>query len=201
MGGGGVGGFLHALHFIRFSIPNLDIDESQALLIAVAAYPQANGADADPDAERRIAVLQSLTAAARNLRAEMGIPPREQVAGKVYSANAEVLTVAEECSAIFAKLAGVRLTSAPGKAPQGQTAKHAENFDLLLELPEAQTRALKQKLAKQLEQLEEQAEKARARLADENFLAKAPARVVTALRERLADCESQIERIRGALAG
>ena len=169
--------------------------------IAVAAYPQANGADADPDAERRIAVLQSLTAAARNLRAEMGIPPREQVAGKVYSASAEVLAVAEEHSAIFAKLAGVRLTAAPGKAPQGQTAKHAENFDLLLELPEAQTRALKQKLAKQLEQLEEQAEKARARLADENFLAKAPARVVAALRERLADCESQIERIRGALAG
>ena len=169
--------------------------------IAVAAYPQPNGEDADPDAERRIAVLQSLAAAARNLRAERNVPPREQIAGKVYSASAEVLAIAEDGAEILARLAGVRLTTAVGKAPQGRATGRAENFDLVLEIPEAQTQALKQRLAKQLEQLEEQAEKARAQLADENFLAKAPDRVVAALRKKLADCESQIERIRGALSG
>ena len=174
---------------------------ARAKSIAVAAYPQPNGADADPGAERRIAVLQSLTAAVRNLRAERNVPPKARIAGQVYSASAEVREVVETESEILLKLAGASLTAIAGKAPQGKTMGHAANFDLALQLPEAQTRALKQKLEKQREQLQKAAAGARGQLANEKFLAKAPARVVAAIREKLTDCESQIERIRNTLAG
>ena len=70
-----------------------------------------------------------------------------------------------------------------------------------IELPEEQKNALKVKLAKQLESLEKAANGAKRQLGNEAFLAKAPEAVVAGIKEKLADYESQIERIKSTLEG
>ena len=173
----------------------------RAKSIAITAYPESNSHDADPDAEQRIAALQDLVTSVRNLRAEMNIPPKEQLTGEVYSDAANVREVVETESEILAKLAGVTLTAIAGSAPQGKAMGHTSTFDMALQLPESHTAALKQKLEKQAAQLEKAAKGARGQLSNEKFLAKAPDHVVASIKEKLTDYESQIERIQGTLSG
>ncbi len=173
----------------------------RAKSIALTAYPGANPADSDPDAEQEITALQDLVTSVRNLRAEMNIPPKEQLSGEVYSNAANVREVVETESEILAKLAGVTLTAIEGSAPQGKAMGHTSTFDMALQLPESHTQALKQKLEKQAAQLEKAAKGARGQLSNEKFLAKAPDHVIATIKEKLSDYESQIERIQGTLAG
>jgi len=173
----------------------------RAKSIAITAYPESNSDDADPDAEQRIAALKDLVTSVRNLRAEMNIPPKEQLSGEVYSNAANVREVVETESEILAKLARVTLTAIAGSAPQGKAMGHTSTFDMALQLPESHTAALKQKLEKQAAQLEKAAKGARGQLSNEKFLAKAPDHVVASIKEKLTDYESQIERIQGTLSG
>lgn len=173
----------------------------RAKSIALAAYPEPVAADADADAERRVEVLQGLVTTARNLRAELNAPPKEALQGSVRSRDEVVLDVAASQQAALERLAGVRLQGAPSDALQGQATAHTADFDLSLTLPEARRTALRDKLRKQLKQLEGAAKNARERLGNAGFLTKAPAHVVDSLRRKLSDYDSQIERIRRTLAG
>lgn len=173
----------------------------QAKSIALAAYPEPVDADADADAERRVEILQGLVTTARNLRAELNAPPKEALQGSVRSRDEVVLDVAASQQAALERLAGVRLQAVPSDTLPGQATAHAADFDLSLTLPEARRTALRDKLRKQLKQLEGAADNARGRLGNAGFLTKAPAHVVDSLRDKLSDYDSQIERIRRTLSG
>ena len=173
----------------------------QAKSIALAAYPEPVAAVADADAERRVEILQGLVTTARNLRAELNAPPKEALQGSVRSRDEVVLDVAASQQAALERLAGVRLQAVSSDTLPGQATAHAADFDLSLTLPEARRTALRDKLRKQLKQLEGAADNARGRLGNEGFLTKAPAHVVDSLRDKLSDYDSQIERIRQTLSG
>ncbi|MDA0206475.1 MAG: valine--tRNA ligase [Acidobacteria bacterium] len=169
--------------------------------LALASYPQAKAGRRDAAAERQVHVLQEATTGVRNLRAEMNIPPRNPLTGILYSPSADVRAVASEQSDALQRLACVTLSAMEGQAPEGQATHHTTEFDLEIELPKEQKNALKVKLAKQLESLEKAANGAKKQLGNEAFLAKAPDAVVAGIKEKLADYESQIERIKGTLEG
>ena len=169
--------------------------------IALSDYPEPISGDSDPSAERDVAIMQSLVTTARNLRAEMNIPPRDLLGGTVYSESAAVRSVVRGQSEALGRLAGVVLTSKPGKAPPGEAMGHTADFDLAITLPEDRKAALRTKLEKQLGQLEKAATGARARLGNATFLARAPGHVIGSLRGKLDDYDSQIERIRATLNG
>ena len=169
--------------------------------IALSDYPVPIDGDADPQAEREVAILQSLVTTARNLRAEMNVPPKDRLAGTVFSENPDVLAVVSGQSDALLRLAGVHLAGRQGKAAPGEAMGHTAEFDLAIELPEDRKLALRSKLEKQLSQLDKAARGARGRLGNETFLAKAPEHVVSSLHSKLGDYESQIDRIRATLAG
>ena len=169
--------------------------------IALSTYPEAIPDDVDPAAERDVAILQSLVTSARNVRAELNVPPRQSLRGTVYSDSEVVRLVVASQSDALARLAGVALEVIAGSAAPGEAMAHTVDFDLALALPEAQKAALRAKLGKQLGQLEKAARGARGRLQNEAFLTRAPAHVVGSLRGKLEDYESQIERIRLSLSG
>ncbi len=169
--------------------------------IALSAYPEPRPVDADPRAERQVAILQSLVTTARNLRAEMSVPPKDALTGTIHSDDEVVRKVVEAESMALERLAGVRLAAAPGKAASGQAMGHTADFDMALELPEARRAALRAKLQKQLGNLQGAAKGARGRLGNEDFVSKAPEHVVSSIRQKLADYESQIERIQATLSG
>ncbi len=172
----------------------------RARSIALAGYPLPRDDDADPGAEREVDVLQRIVTAARNLRAEVGLPAREIARGTIYSEDPGVLAVAASQGDPLARLAGIQLDGQAGKAPAGHALAHAPDFDLALDLPERRKRALRERLQRQLAPLEKAARGARGRLANPGFTGNAPARVVEGLREKLADYDSRIARIRETLA-
>ena len=167
--------------------------------IALASYPLARPERNDPKAEKTIGVLQEIVTGVRNLRAEMNIPPREAISGVLYSPDPTVQAVAETEADALDRLCAVKLSPAQGHAPEGKATQHTSAFDLALELPEAQKAALKDKLEKQLATLEKGATGARRQLSNEKFVSSAPAQVVQQTRDKLADYESQMERIRKSL--
>lgn len=169
--------------------------------IALTSYPVAKTGRRDRAAEKQIQVLQDVVTGVRNARAEMNIAPREPLTGCLYSPDADVRAVAGEQADVLDRLAVVKLTIEEGHAPEGRAMHHTADFDLSLDLPEEQKAALKQKLEKQLKSLEKARNGAANQLKNEKFLAKAPANVVESIREKLADYESQIERIKTTVEG
>ena len=169
--------------------------------IALTAYPQPVIGDADADAESRVAMLRDLVTTARNLRAELNLPPKDTLHGTIHSDNEIVRSIVHTERVALLRLGGVELQSERGQAAAGQAMGHTADFDMSLELPEASKAALREKLQKQLGQLEKAAGGARGRLANEAFVSKAPEHVVEGLRKKLGDYESQIDRIKGTLSG
>ena len=173
----------------------------RARSIALTAYPQPISGDADPDAESRVAILQDVVTTARNLRAELNLPPKETLHGTIHSDNETVQSIVSAERVALLRLGGVELRAERGQAAAGQAMGHTAEFDMSLELPEGRKAALREKLQKQLGQLEKAAGGARGRLGNEAFVSKAPEHVVHGLRKKLGDYESQIDRIKGTLSG
>ena len=168
--------------------------------IALSSYPAGDPALTDKEAERQVELLREIIVALRNLRAEMGIPPKTQLEGICYGHRAEVAEVVTEQAAALSRLANVKLTAQSGAAPQGKAMHHGKDFDLQLELPAEETKTLRERLAKQLKPLEKARDSSQRQLGNEQFLSKAPPHVVESIRKKLADYESQIQRIRETLS-
>ncbi len=168
--------------------------------IALATYPTEHPALTDKEAERQVELLREIIVALRNLRAEMGIPPKTGLEGICYGHRAEVVEVVTEQAAAPSRLANVKLTAKPGRAPQGKAMHHGKDFDLQLELPAEETKILKNRLTKQFQPIEKARDSSKRQLGNEQFLSKAPPHVVGSIRKKLADYESQIKRIRETLS-
>ncbi len=175
--------------------------EGRPKSLALASYPQTQEGGRDLDAERRVGVLQDIVAGVRNLRAEMNIPLREAMHGFVYSPDEVVRAIPGDHTSALERLAGVRLEAKPGQAPEGQATQSTADYDLVLQIPESQAGALREKLEKRLKSLEKVRVGSERQLSNEKFLAKAPPKVVESIRSKMADYESQIERIRKSLEG
>jgi valyl-tRNA synthetase len=175
------------------------LDAGGPAYVALARYPDADPALADEAAEREMELVQDIIAAARNLRAEMKADPRQALEAVLCSQNFG-LEVARRNAEIIQKLANVKLELSSGPAPRGQGAtRSAAEFELTLRLPLAQADSQRRRLEKQIEQLETVIANSRRQLQDEQFLGRAPARVVDSIRSKLADYETQLERSRAAL--
>ena len=169
--------------------------------IALTDYPQSAESDADPAAERRVEVLQALVTTARNLRAELNLPPREILHGTVFSEDEVTRDVVRSEQGALSRLANLQAEARSGAAGAGQALGHTSDFDLALQLPEERRIALRAKLEKQLASLVKAETSARGRLDNRNFVEKAPEHVVSNLRQKLSDYESQVERIQNTLTG
>ena len=169
--------------------------------IALTDYPQSAESDADRVAERRVEVLQALVTTARNLRAELNLPPREILHGTVFSQDEVTLDVVRSEHGALRRLANLQAEARSGAAGAGQALGHTADFDLAVQLPEERRIVLRTKLEKQLASLVKAETSARGRLDNRSFVEKAPEHVVSSLRQKLSDYESQVERIQTTLTG
>ena len=169
--------------------------------IAQAAYPQFEPAMVDEAAEADMALVQEIIAAARNLRAELKLDPKEQLDGSLYCTGREFAVATASAEAI-AKLAGVRLEFNMGPAPKARGAMRATPlFDLRLVVPEAQLAALRARLVKELDQLDKNIASLERQLGDETFTGKAPEHVIAGMRTKLAEYQAQRAKSKEALDG
>ena len=179
----------------RLKTPN------RPLSIAVSAYPQPAAEAADPEAEREMATLQDIITAARNLRADMKLDPKQPLEGRLYGRDS-ALGVARAHLLAVRKLANVELELQDGHAPNSAGAvRSAAEFDLVLRVPRAQAAAQRTRLEKEREQLEKVIAASTRQLSDATFTSKAPPRVVDSIRQKLDDYQAQLAKVAAALEG
>ncbi|HUA19981.1 MAG TPA: valine--tRNA ligase [Bryobacteraceae bacterium] len=163
--------------------------------IALAAYPQAGSTD--EAAEREMALLQEMITSARKLRADHGLDKKLELKGVLYCHNGSQTV---ELS-VIEKLANVKLdlrTETP-MALAGAVRSTPE-FDLLLHLPEIDSAGQRNRLQKEIHQLEKLIADKDRQLANDKFLSSAPAHVVDSLRSKRGEYVAQLEKSRTALA-
>jgi valyl-tRNA synthetase len=167
--------------------------------IALAAFPQREPSWADDAAEREMDLLQEIITAARNMRADMKLDPKAGLDGALYSDTAADLARAH-ADEIIEKLAGVKLELRAGHAAKGAgVLRSTAKFDLVLNVPAAQSEAQRKRLEKEILNLEKVIANSRRQLDDGEFISRAPAHVTEGIRTKLSDYEAQLAKSRAAL--
>jgi valyl-tRNA synthetase len=169
--------------------------------IALAAYPQADEQQFDLAAETSMAIVQDLIVSVRNLRAELKVEQKQKVPIQVYTQDAEIKSLLEQNQGAIERLAGVvSVTFVENSLSKLAGARSTARFDVhVVYEKKIDVAAERQRLAKELEQIEKEIANSRRQLSNEQFLAKAPAKVVEGMRKRLADLEVLREKIRNSL--
>jgi valyl-tRNA synthetase len=175
--------------------------------ITLGPWPAERPDDLNEDAEADMADLQEVIAAVRRFRAEHGVAPSRRPRLAIVPGGdrqAELLRAESDSVRVLGRLEAVEVGAPPADA--GPTAKVlAAGAELhlplggLLDLDEELAR-----LERERDALDAEARRAEAKLANADFVAKAPAAVVDRTRARLAEVEAArakvVQRIREVTA-
>ncbi len=165
--------------------------------LCLARYPQADMARIDEKSEAAVAELKGLIYACRNLRGEMGISPAQRMP-LIASGNAEQLRKFAPYIAGLAKLSEVQVVDEIGNEELAPIAIVGEQR-LMLKV-EIDIAAERERITKEIARIEGEIVKANAKLANESFVARAPAAVVAQEKDRLAAFSATLDKLRPQLA-
>ena len=167
----------------------------QGISISVQPYPRAQPEKRDEAAEREIALLKDVINACRTLRGEMGLSPAQKVP-LIAVGDQAVLSRFAPYAAPLARLSEVTIVS---ELPRTDApVQIVGDFKLMLHI-EIDAAAERERLAKEIARLEGEIAKANAKLANQTFVARAPANVVAQERERLAGFEAIVQKLKPQL--
>ncbi len=155
-------------------------------------YPRPQPERIDVVAEGWVTRLRALVDACRALRGEMEVSPAQRLPLVAVGERAELTGFAPYLAAL-AKLSEVEIADA---LPQGSIApvQIVGTSSLMLKV-EIDVAAERERLAKEVARVKGEIGKAEAKLANENFVARAPAAVVDQERERLVAFEATIAKL------
>jgi valyl-tRNA synthetase len=167
--------------------------------IMLARYPQADSNRIDAQACADIAWLQQVILGIRNIRGEMNIPPGKQLPILLRNGDDSDRTRLGANQLFLMKLANIasiNWLAAGDTAPLSATAL-AGNLEILIPMSDLiDKNAELARLQKETERLGKDSERIISKLDNESFVAKAPADVIAKERERLADNERALGKLR-----
>jgi valyl-tRNA synthetase len=160
--------------------------------IQLQPFPNADFQRVDDAADAKMARLKDVVNACRTLRGEMGLSPAQKVP-LIAEGDRATLNEFAPYLAPLAKLAEVRIVDAlpAGDAP----VQIVGDFRLMLHI-EVDPGTERERLAKDIARHEGEIAKAQAKLANEAFVARAPAPVVEQERTRLAGFMATLAKLR-----
>jgi valyl-tRNA synthetase len=165
--------------------------------IALAAYPQADEKQIDLTAETEMAILQDLIVNVRNVRAELKVEPKVKVPIEVFAQEQTIRAMIEQNRGAVERLANVEtITFADGSLSKQAGARSTARFDVhVIYERKIDVGAESERLKKELEKLEKEFANNQRQLSNEQFLAKAPAKVVEGLRRRAQELTGLLDKI------
>ena len=165
--------------------------------IMLAAYPRAEEYKLDPASEAKVERLKALAYACRNLRGEMNVSPALRMPLLVAGGGAEIAEFAAILQAL-GKLSEVQIVDdMPADAMAPVAVVGETRLMLKVEIDVAAERI---RLSKEIEKLEKQISIAQGKLANEGFVARAPAAVIDQEKQRVADFTATLEQLKPQLA-
>ncbi|MDN5581235.1 MAG: valine--tRNA ligase [Corynebacterium sp.] len=169
--------------------------------LVVTDWPTAantnGGAQTDVDAVRRLDDVEKLVTEVRRFRADQGVKPTQKVPGRFDAAAADLAGLEDAVRSI------VRLTApAEDFTPTASVELRLSGATITVELDTSGTvdvAAERKRLEKDLAEANKELERADKKLGNDNFLAKAPEKVVAEIRERRGIAADEVERINARL--
>ena len=162
--------------------------------VMVAPWPRLSLPD--PAAEAELAAVMRLVTEVRRFRSDQGLRPGQRVPARLRGLEGSLLAAHEDRIRALLRLTEPAGDFTPTAAieAEGVTAEldTAGTIDLAAE---------RRRLDKDLAAARKEADQARAKLANTNFTAKAPAAVIDKTRDRLTTAEQDIARLEERLAG
>ena len=161
--------------------------------IMLAPFPKADLARVDEASDGRVAELKALVYACRNLRGEMNISPAQRLPLVIAGDSARLAGF----GAYLAGLAKLSAVTVVEEIPADALAPVAVVGETRLMLQvEIDVDAERERLGKEIARLEGEVAKAQGKLANESFVARAPAAVVAQEQERLRSFTASLEKLR-----
>ena len=154
--------------------------------IALASFPQADEALIDSRVETKMNVLQDFIVSIRSLRAELKVEPKTKVPIEVFAHDPETRILLEQNLDVIQRLANVESSAAVEELRARQApSRSTVRFDVrMIYAKKIDVMAERERLKKELDQIEKEMANAQGQLNNEQFLAKAPTQVVDGIRKR-----------------
>jgi valyl-tRNA synthetase len=186
--------------FISEEIWHAMYDQRPLKSIALAPYPQPDARQMDEAAETEMAILQDLIVSVRNLRAELKAEARQPLSIQVH-AGRDVQRIVEENRGAVERLANVNgIEFVAESLAKASGARSTARFDVrVLYEKKIDVAAERERLSKDLARIEKQIENAERQLGNQQFLSKAPPKVVEGLRKQLEELKVVQAKTRAAL--
>jgi valyl-tRNA synthetase len=169
--------------------------------IALTRYPQARADLVDDAAEQQMERMQELIVAVRDVRRKLGVEEKAAVP-ILLRVSPDARASVKQNSDIIGRLAKVSAIEFVDAMPEGAGVRSAPGFDVAVIYERTIDVGVEcERLAKELARFEKEVSNAERQLANEGFLAKAPANVVEGLRRRAAELSVLIPKTRAARDG
>ena len=176
--------------------------QAAAESVCLAEWPEADAARVDPRIEEQFSDFQAVMGAVREVRQHKNIPPKEAVSFAVRcdAATAELLAPMKPYFESMARATALEFgpTATP---PERSASKSLAGMEVHVDISAFfDVDAERARLEKERDQLAKFTKSIAGKLANENFVSRAPAEVVEAERGKLAEAGEQLEAVEAALA-
>jgi len=169
--------------------------------IMLASWPEVDAEAQDPQIESQFARFQAVLGALREIRSRQNIPPKESIEFAIRC-DAETVTLLEPMSPYFASMANATSSDwGPDAEPPAQAAHVTlDGMEVYVDLAgfideDAERERLQKEIARTTGQIAGKKKK----LANQNFVDRAPAEVVQRERDARAQLEEQLAALQTAL--
>ncbi|MDH4325479.1 MAG: valine--tRNA ligase, partial [Betaproteobacteria bacterium] len=159
--------------------------------IMLAPYPISQPQRIDEAAEREVALAKEIVNAARNLRSEKKVPPKDRIP---FYVTGKLSVSAELAMAALARASALRTV---GELPASDSPVAVVGPHKIMPHIEVDPHAERERVAKEISRLEGEIAKARAQLAKPSFVERAPAPVVQQMRDRLHAFQATLDKLAG----
>ena len=166
--------------------------------IMTEPYPENQGKWHNPQVEKNAEIIMGTIGGIRNIRSEMQIHPSATVEAHLLCQNQERLAIIKEHSnqiSNLTKLSKLQLAN-EGQGPEGAATFIFEDIEIFIPLAGLiDVAAELAKLSKEEKKLNKQLKQSQGKLGNDKFLAKAPAKVITKEKEKVATISATLAKI------
>jgi valyl-tRNA synthetase len=173
-------------------------------VLMLAGWPDGAGLRREAQAEADLDAAQAVVSSVRKLRQQNDVPERKPVRVTVALPDETAVAGLARAAALVERLGHIeQLTLGVDPArPEGAAADVVEGLEVLVDLEGLVDRAAQRAdLQRSLEKVEKQRAGVSGKLANEQFVAKAPEAVVSRERARLAELDAERQRLQQLLDG
>jgi valyl-tRNA synthetase len=165
--------------------------------VMVAPYPVAEDVLEDPDAERMMRAVQSIITLVRNARAERGFTPKDRFKLYVRGIDDRESNFFRDYAYLLIELARLTEVIVGGEPPAGSQQDVVDGFHVAIEFPEKViSQEQIERTKREIEKSEKELASLDAKLANEQFVKNAPAKVVQQAQARQMELRARLEKLK-----